>query len=151
MKRNILKAFVSAAGVAVIMLIVGCEEQQQQQPSTKMAKVVAAENIQLKKDLQQRDSEIEGLKEQHSNELKEQQELIAKCQDEERYLQEQLAGRFEGQMKEMFDTLVEEAGKLQKENEQLKAQIEVLKADLEKLKAQGGLEAEPNEPAAELL
>ncbi len=139
MKRNILKALVLAAGAVAIMLNVGCEEQQQQQPSAKMAKVVAAENIQLKKDLQQRDSDIEKLKEQHANELREQQKLIAKCQEEKRDLQEQLAGEFQGQL----DNLV---GSIAEENKNLKAQIETLKAELEKLKAQTeGLEAEPEE------
>lgn len=159
MKRNILKALVLAAGVVVIMLNTGCEEQQQQQqPSTKMAKVVAAENIQLKKDLQQRDSDIEKLKEQHSDELKKQQELLAKCQEENKDLQEQLAGEFQGQMNNLMGSVVEESRQLLEENERLKAQIKTLKAELERLKSQGeGLKAEPNgqekpaEESAELL
>jgi superfamily II RNA helicase len=141
MERNILKMFVLAAGIVVVMLIVGCEEQQQQ-PSTKMARVVAAENIQLKKDLQQRDSEIEKLKEQRSDELEKQKGLLAECQKEIEVLQEQLAGRFEDQINNIMRDMTEENKNLREENESLKAQIEALKAE----PLGEGLEVEPNEP-----
>lgn len=130
MKKTVLKAFVLAAGVVAIVLIAGCEEQQLS--STKMARIVAAENIQLKKQLQQRDSEIEKLKEQHDNELRKQEELLAKCRKEKKALEEQLAGKFEDQINEFFKTVAEESEKLDEENRKLKAQIEKLKTKLEK-------------------
>jgi hypothetical protein len=156
MKRNILKAFVLrsvprriafvlAAGVVAIMLNAGCEEQQQQ-PNSKMARLVAVENNQLKKDLQQRDVEIGKLKEQHGNELKGQQELLAKCQKEKEDLQEQIAGKFQGQIDNLMGSVAEESKQLREENESLKAQIETLKAELGKHEAQGEQPgAEPNE------
>ena len=134
MRMGVLKSFMLAAGVVVIVLIVGCEEQQQQ-PDTKMARVMAAENIQLKKDLEERDSEIKKLKEQYGKESKEQEQLLAECQKSVEDLQEQLAGKFESQTNEFFEALTGDIGNLREENDNLKAQIETLKAKLEDAEA----------------
>ena len=60
MKGLVQKALVLAIGV-VIMVGVGCQEAEV--PSTKKARLIASENMQLKKQLEQRDSEIEEIQE----------------------------------------------------------------------------------------
>jgi len=141
MKNSGLKAFVLAVGIIVIMLNAGCEEEQL--PDVKKARVIAAENMQLKKQLQRHDSEIEKLKGQHEKELKKQKELLAKCQEEKKYLEGPLAGEFDEQMNDLFKRLGEENEKMSAENENLKQQIEKLKTELEEIKK---LTEQPDKP-----
>jgi hypothetical protein len=134
---NLLKVLVLAAGAVAIMLILGCEEQQQQQqPSAKMAKLVAAENIQLKKQLELRDKDIEKLKQLNEKELKNQEELLAKCQKEKKDLDEQLAGKFEAQMNSLIKDVAEENTKLREENENLKAPLKEKTETIQPLETQ---------------
>jgi predicted nuclease with TOPRIM domain len=140
MKGIALKAFVLAVCVVAIIIITGCEEQQVS--GGKMARIIAAENIQLKEQLQQYKSEIEKLKKQYDIELKKQGELLAKCSREKKSLEEQFAGKYEDQINEFFKTVAQESGKLDEENKQLKAQVEKLKAKLEKQKTQDEQTAE---------
>ena len=130
MKITAPNAFVLLAGIVAIMLVTGCEEQQQTS-SYRLARLAAAENIQLKKDLQQRDMEIEKLKEQHDKEMKNQQELLKKCQQQKGALEEQLGGKFEAQLNKLFKGVSEENTKLREENKNLKAQIEKLHHQLD--------------------
>ncbi len=141
MKSIALKAFVLAVGIVAIIIINGCEEQQTS--GGKMARIIAAENIQLKKQLQQYKSEIEKLKKQYDIELKTQEELLAKCRQEKKSLEEQLAGKYEDQINDFFKNVAEESGRLDEENKQLKAQVEELEAELEKQKTQDEQTAEP--------
>jgi len=150
MERGILKAFVLAAGVVAIMLSAGCEEQQQL-PSTKMSRLIAAENIQLKKQLELRDKDIEELKQLQEKELKKQKELLAKCQGEKRDLDAQLAGKYGDKINTFFNTVVEDTGRLQQENKSLKAEIEKLKAQIEELEARPEEQEKLAEQTAELL
>jgi len=143
MKTVVLKALVLATGVAVIMSVTGCEEQQV--PGTKRARIIAVENRQLKKQLQQRDSDMEKLKEQYDNESKNQKELLAKCEQEKKSLQEQLTGKFEAKLNDFIKSLGEENKKLLGENESLKAQIEELKEKVKELDEKMPVELNPLE------
>jgi len=98
MKRPAVKAFVLVVGVAV-MLTAGCGPQEP--PDLKKSRAIAAENIELRKELAQSSKEIEKLKDQHGKELDEQKNL---------------------------DTVLEENKKLRDENARLKAQIEELRS-----------------------
>ena len=132
MKGPGIRIFILAAGIIIIILSAGCEEEQVK--DNQKARVIAAENIQIKNLLQQRDSEIEKLKEQQKSELKKQEELLIKCQEEKKALEEQLTEKYEGQINEFLENLGEENAKLQQENENLKLQVEKLKAELEEIK-----------------
>ncbi len=141
MKSPGLKACVLAVGIIVIMLNAGCEKEQL--PDKKKARIIAAENMQLKKQLQRRDSEIEKLKGQRENVLKKPKELLAECQEEKKYLEEALAEKFDSQMNEFSGSLIVENEKMFRENENLKQQIEKLKTELEEIKK---LTKQPDKP-----
>jgi len=132
MKGPGIRTFVLAIGIIVVMLSAGCEEEQLK--GNQKARVIAAENMQMKNLLQQRDSEIEKLKEQHKSELKKQEELLAKCKDEKQALEEQLTEKYGDQIDEFIGNLGAEYVKLHQENDGLKLQIEKLKAELEEIK-----------------
>ena len=125
MKRPVQKALVLAVGVVV--LIAGCGAPEP--PSVKKSRLIAAENRQLREELEQRSKEIEKLKERHDREMKEQEEVLAKCLEEKETWKKKSQESIRDQVKGVLDVVVEENAKLREENEGLKAQIEELKAE----------------------
>lgn len=132
MKITVLKTLVLLAGI-VIMLNAGCEKEQVS--TSRKARLIAVENTELKKQLQQRDIEIEELKEKYEGELKDQKELLEQAEQDKKVLDEQLSGKFQGQIDEMMAEISKGSSVLVDENENLKQQIEELKAELEAAKA----------------
>jgi len=124
MKRPARKAFLLLVGVAVI-LIVGCAGQQAA-PSVKQSRAIAAENIELKKQLQQSSKEIETLKAQHSEETKKQARLLEACQQEKESWKNRAQQNIRDQVKSVLDAVMEDNTRLREENKELKAQIEEL-------------------------
>jgi len=130
MKRPVQGALILAVGVVV--LIAGCG--QQASPNVKKSRAIAAENIQLRKQLEQRSKEIEALKEQHGKEIKKQEKLLAECMEENETLKKKSQQNIRDQVKGVLDAVMEENKKLRGENEKLKAQIEQLTAESERNK-----------------
>ncbi len=124
MKKPASKAFVLVVIVAV-MLIGGCGGQNEP-PDIKKSKAIAAENIELKKQLAQSSKEIEKLKDQHVRELDEQKQLLQTCLQEKETWQNKSRQNIRSQVKGVLDTVLEENKKLRDENTRLKAQIEEL-------------------------
>jgi len=116
MKRVLQKELAMVISMAVIILIIGCEEQNL--AGTKKCRLLAAENIQLKTQLDERDKKIEKQKEQ-----------LEKYQQEKQTLKEatyQINPEF-------MEFIVSENARMLKENEALKAEVERLKKELEEL------------------
>ena len=124
MKRPALKAFVLVIVFAVV-LTGGCGGQNEP-PDVKKSRAIAAENIELKKQLAQSGKEIEKLKVQHGKELDEQNKLLQTCLQEKENLKTKSRQNVRDQVKEVLDTVLEENKKLRDENTRLKAQIEEL-------------------------
>ena len=103
-----------AVSVVIVMSIGGCEEQNL--PDTKKGRLIAAENIQLKKQLEKRDEEI-----------KKQTELLNKCMDEKKALQKQKTEETKKVIDLAMKSINKETVKLRAENKSLKAEIEKLK------------------------
>jgi hypothetical protein len=132
MKRPAQKVFIWAiTAVLVVMSIAGCDQQS---APNKKSRIIAAENLQLKKDLQQRDKE-----------LQEQKLLLEKCLAEKGALTKRslddMKDLFDETFDETFNKIAEESKKLREENNNLKLQIEELK------KATKGAEGQPNSEA----
>ena len=124
MKRPDLKVIVLIVGIA-LMLIGGCGGQNEP-PSVKKSRTIAAENIELRKQLAQSSKEIEKLKEQHGKEIDEQKKLLQTCLQEKEDLKEKSRQNIRSQVKGVLDTVLEQNKKLREENNKLKAQIENL-------------------------
>lgn len=107
-----------------LMLTGGCGPQEQ--PSVKKSRAIAAENIELKKELDRLNEEIETLKAQHVKELDEQKKLLAECLKEKETWQNKSRQNIRSQVKGVLDTVLEENKKLREENARLKTQIEEL-------------------------
>ena len=110
--------------ICALMLIGGCG--QPDSPNVKKCRVIAAENIELKKELAKSYKEIELLKAQYSKKINEQREQLQKCLQEKEQLKEKSRQNVRDQVKDVLDTVLEENKKLREENAKLKAQIEEL-------------------------
>ena len=126
MKRPVEKALALAVCVVVI-LVAGCG--QKEPPSVRQSRAIAAENMQLKKQLEQRAKEIEELKGLHGKQMKEQKEALAKCLQEKEDWKTKSQQNVREQVKGVLDAVMEENSKLREENEKLKAQIEELQKE----------------------
>ena len=125
MKKAVKKGFIVAVSIIVIVFIAGCEEQQLS--GEKKSRLIAAENMELKRELQRRSKEIEGLKELYDREIEKQEKLLAKCQEEKETWKEKSRQNVRNQVNDVADALMEQNAKLRRENEKLKAQIEQLR------------------------
>jgi hypothetical protein len=123
MKRAVQKIFVLAVGVAIIS-IVGCG--QPESPNEKMGRLISVENARLKKELELRNKEIERLNELHNKESIKQDKLLTDCLQEKKNWQHKAQQNLRNQVKDVFDSVLEQNSQLREENEKLKAQIEKL-------------------------
>ena len=123
MKRPVRKIFVLIV-CFVVMSIAGCGGQEP--PSVKKGRLIAVENMRLKKELEQRSKEIERLNELHNKESKKQEKLLAECVQEKESWKQKARQNVKNQVKGVFDAVMEQNVKLREENEKLKAQIEKL-------------------------
>jgi hypothetical protein len=115
----------------VLMLTTGCG--QPEPPNAKKSRVIAAENIELRKELDRCNKKVEMLKEQYSKKIDEQREQLRKCLKEKEELKEKSRQDVRDQVKGVLDTVLDEnkklrgsTGRLMAENAKLKAQIEEL-------------------------
>ena len=112
--NQILKAFLCCSFLAVFLA--GCEEASESE--IRRAKLVGNENIQLKKQLELKDKEIQELK-----------EMLAKGEEEKALAIEQSSNANLKVLKVLAET--------SKENDSLKEEILSLKAQIEELKTSG--------------
>jgi DNA repair exonuclease SbcCD ATPase subunit len=124
MKKAAQKIVVLAVGVFIIS-IVGCG--QPEPPGEKMSRLISVENTRLKKELELRNKEIERLKELYNKESSKQDKLIADCLQEKKNWQHKARQNLRNQVKDVFDSVIEQNAKLREENERLKAQVEKLR------------------------
>lgn len=140
MKEPIQKIFILVIGVAIASGA-GCQEQRLS--SEKKSRLIAAENIQLKKELEQHDKEIEKLKKLHDKETKQQEELLTKCLQEKELWKQKAQQNIKEQVDSVLAAVVDENTKLREEIKNLKAEIEKLKTEAPELGAKPRQSEEP--------
>jgi len=130
MGRAMRSAVISVAcSVFCIVLISGCEEGAL---STKKARLVGAENLKLKKELEHRKAIIAD-----------QQSRLAKCQQEKKALQNKTNEVIKKNVNEVLKVVIELNKKLQDENKQLKSQVTKLEKELKEAKQAPGAVGKP--------
>jgi hypothetical protein len=110
--------------ICAIMLTAGCG--QPETPNVKKARAIAAENIELRKELNRRNNQLKTLKEQYGEELETQKKRLKTCLQEKEELKEKSRQNVRDQVKGVLDPVLEDNRKLREENTRLKAQIEEL-------------------------
>lgn len=118
--KGISKTLIFTMICGVFFLIIGCEPENKTDDSKK-ERLFAAENMELKK-------EIENLKKTHTKELASAKAELAECQKQNDFLSEQVQEETTKVLEnEITNMLMEESQRLNQENEELKALIEELK------------------------
>lgn len=153
MKRPVKGIIISAIIVLIAIAGAGCYQQQSQ--GTKRTKLIAAENMRLKKELAELEKEIERLKQLHQEQLIEKQSRLNQCQKEKQAWQQKSQKNIQNQVTGVLDVIMGDIKKLRQENERLKAMFEQLeqhvgdnkslREEVEKLKEQIEIKARPLE------
>jgi hypothetical protein len=122
MKSKAAKMLMGAGLVVIILSIAGCQEQTE--TDTKKARLVGAENMQLKKDLDKCHVDLAKEKELRASEA----DQLAKDQERIKELEKNTTEYLQQQVESVVAALVEETAKFQQENIVLRERI----AELEK-------------------
>ncbi len=115
------------AAVAVMILFAGCQ-QQQEAPSQQQARLLAAQDADLQKQLAARQAEIATLQQKHAKELRQRDLELLQCKARIDALQRDLEKGINERVKNVTATVMDENAKLRQEVEQLQARIASLKA-----------------------
>ncbi|MEJ2703843.1 MAG: hypothetical protein P8Z79_15515 [Sedimentisphaerales bacterium] len=130
-KMRVLARGASVLAVAfAVMPVAGCA--QPEPPSIKQSRAIAAENIELTKQVQRLKQEIDKLKEQHAKEIEKQAKLLAQCEQDRDEWKVKAQQNIRKQVEPVLDAVIDETAKLREENTKLKAQIEQLQTEAEK-------------------
>jgi flagellar motility protein MotE (MotC chaperone) len=139
MKRHAARLVIVAIGLAGIVLAgAGCQsaaggsdQPDIGTPDAKKARLIAAENIDLKNALKSRDAEIERLKQQHLKELDQHQKSLADCKQRNDTLEKELKQGLEQRVNDITSRMVDENARLHEELANLKAEIQRLKEQMQ--------------------
>jgi uncharacterized lipoprotein YajG len=115
--------------IVAVLLLAGCQKQQQQEaPNQQQARLLAAENAELQKQLAERKAEIETLQKRSAQELRKRDQELIKCKVRIDALEQDLKKGIDERVKSVAATVMDENVKLRQEVEQLKAELAKLKA-----------------------
>jgi len=118
---------VAAVTVFVVAaMLAGC--QQPQTPNEKQARLLAAENMQLKERLANQQARAETAQKQQAQKLQQQEEELAKCRARAEQLQKDLEKGIAERVRDVTTQVMDENARLRKEIERLQAEIKKLKA-----------------------
>jgi cell division protein FtsB len=130
------------AAVGLVFALVpaaGCRrEQRTPPPGEKQARLLAAQNVELKDRLAEKQAQIESLQREHARQLRQRQKELAQCRARNTALQQDLDKGIAERVKSVTARVVDENAKLRRE-------IEVLRAEIVKLKDKTEVKAAPLE------
>ncbi len=118
---------VAVALLIVVAIFAGC--QQPQTPDEKQARLLAAENIQLKERLASQQAQAETAKKQQAQKLQQQEQELSKCRTRTEQLQRDLEKGIAERVQDVTAKVMDENARLRKDIERLQSEIEKLKAD----------------------
>jgi uncharacterized protein involved in exopolysaccharide biosynthesis len=124
--RNRTCAVVAAAVAA--MAFTGCQQPTQETPNQPQARLLAAQNADLQKQLEARQAEINTLQKKYTQELRVRDQELIRCKVRIEALQQELKKGIDQRVGTITARVLDENAKLRQEIEQLKAQVEKLKA-----------------------
>jgi chromosome segregation ATPase len=114
--------------VVGLMLGLGSGCRRETTPEARQARLIAAESMQLRKQLADCDAEMEKLKARHAKEIEQRQTQLDACQQRVEALQKDLQKGVAARVESVMATVMDENGRLRKEIESLRAEIDSLKA-----------------------
>ena len=121
MKKPTWNALITIIALSVA-LTAGCG--QNYPPSVKQCRAIAAENMQLQKELERSKARFENLKERYDQELEKQQTLLDECRGQREQWKAKSRQNVRDQAESLVDPLMKEIARLRDENARLRTQIE---------------------------
>ncbi len=113
--------------MVAVMFFTGCQ-QPQEAPNQQQARLLAAQNADLQKQLQLRQAEIKVLQEKHTRELRQRDQELIRCKVRIEALQQDVKKGVDERVKSVTAPVLDENARLRQEVVELKAEIEKLKA-----------------------
>jgi hypothetical protein len=124
---------VVASLVLLVLLPAGC--QRERTASQKQARLLAAHNVELKQKVAAQEAQIEAMRREHTEKLKQQDKLLSHYRARNEALQKDLQKGIAQRVDDVTSAVMNDNARLRQEIEQLKAEIEKLK---EKIEAKSG-------------
>ncbi len=115
------------AAMVAATFFAGCQ-QPQQAPNQQQARLLAAQNADLQKQLEARQAQIDTLQKKHAQELRLRDQELIRCKVRIDALQQEIKTGIDQRVQTITARVLDENAKLRQEIEQLKAQVEKLKA-----------------------
>ncbi len=117
-----------AAALVAMMVIAGCQQPAQEAPNQQQARLLTAQNADLQKQVEARQSEIKVLHEKYTKELRLRDQELIRCKVRIDALQQEIKKGIDQRVATITASVLDENAKLRQENEQLKAELEKLRA-----------------------
>ena len=114
-----------------VIIISGCGGTQT--PSEKQSRLIAAENMDMKEQIEQLEAQINELKEQQKKQLAEQQKLLDEAQEEIEVWKQQSEETIKKQVQSVLDTVIQENSDLRKQIEKLNGWLETQRTQITEL------------------
>jgi hypothetical protein len=111
---------------AILVLLAGCH-QPEEAPNGRQARLLAAENADLQRQLAARQVEIEALQQRHTKELRQRDYELIRCKARIAALQQELKTKIDERVTGVTAAVMDENAKLRRQVEELQAQVEKLK------------------------
>jgi DNA anti-recombination protein RmuC len=113
--------------ILVVAMLAGC--QQAQTPNEKQARLLAAENLQLKERLAGQQTRMETLQKQQAQKIQQQEQELSRCRARVEQLLKDLETGIAERIRDVTAKVIDENARLRKEIERLQAELQKLKAD----------------------
>jgi DNA repair exonuclease SbcCD ATPase subunit len=121
-----------ALGIIAVATVFCAGCQQPETANEKRARLLAAENIELREQSAARQAETEALRQKHAQELQRRDEELAKCEARIETLQKDLEKGIAERVEAVTTAVTNENAKLRQENKSLKADVERLQGETQR-------------------
>ena len=108
----------------LIAFIAGCGEKEA--PDFKQARAIAAENVELQKELNRQNARFANLKREYDKELEKQRDRLEKCKQERDEWKTKAQRNVREQVEDVLDSVMADNARLREENAKLRARLEEL-------------------------
>jgi len=126
--RRCAWVFPAASVIFVAALTAGC--QREQAPNEKQARLLAAQNVELKGRIAAQEAQIKTLRQEHAEKIQAQGELLAQYKNQNETLRKDLRDGIAARVEDVTAAVMNENAKLRREIEQLRAEVEKLKEQI---------------------
>lgn len=124
MTHNRIRFNAAACLALVVALLAGCQGESELTPTERQARLLAAQNVDLKQRVLELESEMEARRRQWEEKLERKEEELAACRAQNELLKEDLETGIAERVSGVTAAVMEENVRLRRQIEDLKAEID---------------------------